>query len=115
MTTPAAFAWPNGKRIAVAVQVMFETWSDGQAPSYSVQTTALKPGFIDHSNVMWPQYGGRVGVWRLMRMLEQFGARGSFAVSARCVEQYPDAIARLIEGGHELVAHSYTQDQLLAY
>src|SRR6266852_4667159 len=31
------FHWPNGKRIAVAVTVMLETWSEGKAPPYSVQ------------------------------------------------------------------------------
>lgn len=115
MTNPAAFAWPDGKRIAIVVQVMFEAWSEGKSPAYSVQTTGLKPGFVDHSNVMWPQYGGRVGAWRLMRTLERFGAKGSFAVSGRCTELYPDAVARIVAGGHELVAHAVTQDQLLAY
>ena len=40
-------AWPNGKRIAVAVTVMYETWAEGKAPNYSVQTTHLKPGTVD--------------------------------------------------------------------
>jgi hypothetical protein len=33
-----ALTWPNGKKIAVSVTVMFETWSEGHAPNYSVQT-----------------------------------------------------------------------------
>ncbi len=28
--------WPNGKKVAVSVTVMFETWADDKAPTYSV-------------------------------------------------------------------------------
>ena len=63
-------AWPNGKKIAVSVTVMFETWSEGAAPNYSVQTTHLKSGTVDHASKAWSTYGGRVGVWRLIRMPE---------------------------------------------
>ena len=45
--------------------VMFETWSEGNAPTYSVQTTHLKPGTVDHASKAWSTYGGRVGVWRI--------------------------------------------------
>ena len=33
-----ALTWPNGRKVAVSVTVMFETWPDDSAPSYSVQT-----------------------------------------------------------------------------
>ena len=36
------FAWPNGKRIAVLVSVLFESWSDGKSPHYFTRTTPLK-------------------------------------------------------------------------
>lgn len=114
MTKPA-FAWPEGKRIAVAVQVMFEVWSEGKAPSYSVQTTALKPGAVDYSGATWAQYGGRVGVWRIMRTLERFAVPGTFVVNAKCAELFPEAVARIAKGKHEVAAHGITQDQLLAY
>ena len=47
-------AWPNGKKIAVSVTVMFETWSEGAAPNYSVQTTHLKSGTVDATMVLPP-------------------------------------------------------------
>jgi len=30
--TSTTYNWPNGKRIAVGVTVMLETWSEGKAP-----------------------------------------------------------------------------------
>ena len=107
--------WPNGKRIAVSATVMFETWSDDAAPTYSVQTTRLRPGTVDHAGRAWSTYGGRVGVWRLIHMLDRLQIPGTFFTNARCAEEYSDAVRQIVTSGHDLAAHGYTQDQLLAY
>ena len=108
-------AWPNGKKVAVSVTVMFETWSEGSAPTYSVQTSHLKSGTVDHASKAWSTYGGRVGVRRLLRLLERHKIPGTFFVNARCTEEYPDAVKAIAAGGHDIAGHAYTQDQLLAY
>ena len=108
-------SWPNGKKVAVSVTVMFETWSDGHAPNYSVQTTHLKSGTVDHASKAWSTYGGRVGVWRIINMLDRLQIPGTFFTSARCTEEYPVAVKQIVKSGHDLGGHSYTQDQLLAY
>jgi len=107
--------WPNGKKVAVSVTVMFETWAEGKAPNYSVQTTHLKPGTVDHASKAWSTYGGRVGVWRLIRMLDRLQIPATFFTNARCAEEYPDAVKQIVKSGHDLGGHAYTQDQLLAY
>jgi peptidoglycan/xylan/chitin deacetylase (PgdA/CDA1 family) len=108
-------SWPNGARIAVAVTVMFETWSEGKAPSYSVQATALKPGSVDHGARAWSTYGGRVGVWRIVRTLDRLQMPGTFCINAQCAEIYPEAVKQIARSGHDIAAHGYTQDGLLAY
>lgn len=107
--------WPNGKKVAVSVTVMFETWPDDSAPSYSVQTSHLKKGTVDYAAKAWATYGGRVGVWRLIRTLETLGVPATFFVNARCTEQYPDAVKQIVKSGFDIAAHSYTQDDLPAY
>ena len=106
--------WPNGKKIAVSVTVMFETWADESAPNYSVQTTKLKQGTVDYAAKAWATYGGRVGVWRIVRLLDRLQIPGTFFVNARCVEQYPDAVRQIARSGHDIAAHSYTHDALLS-
>jgi peptidoglycan/xylan/chitin deacetylase (PgdA/CDA1 family) len=108
-------AWPNGKRIAVAVNVLFEAWTEGKAPTYSVQATPLKPGTVDLGGAAWVQYGGRVGVWRVLRTLDRLRIPGTFFTSARCTELYPDAVAEIVRAGHDVAGHGYTQDQIPAY
>ena len=107
--------WPNGKRIAVALTVMFETWSEGKAPSYSVQATSLRPGTVDHAGVAWSTYGGRVGVWRILATLNRWQMPATFFTNARCAELYPDAVREIVAQGHEVGGHAYTQDGLLTY
>lgn len=115
MTDPTSLSWPNGKRIAVALTVMFETWADDTSPTYSVQATHLKPGSVDHAGHAWSTYGGRVGVWRTLATLNRWQMPATFFTNARCAELYPDAVRTIVTEGHELGGHAYTQDALLAY
>jgi peptidoglycan/xylan/chitin deacetylase (PgdA/CDA1 family) len=111
----SSFVWPNGKRIAVTVTVLLETWSDGKAAPYSIQTTSLKPGVVDHSGIAWGQYGGNEGIWRIMRILDRFGARGTFCPNSQSAKLYQRAIRQAIKSGHEVAGHGHFQDQLMVY
>lgn len=107
--------WPNDAKIAVLVTVMFETWSEGKAPSYSPMTTPLREGTVDRLGISWSHYGGRTGIWRIMRILDEFGIRATVCVSGRSAELFPEAVKEAHQKGHELAAHSYTQDLILPY
>jgi allantoinase len=107
--------WPGGKRVAFIVSVMLETWSEGVAPPYSVQATAVKSGAVDYGGIAWGEYGGKIGVWNILRAFEDFKIKGSFCPNARSAEFYPDAIRAIVKAGHGLAGHGVTQDQLLTY
>jgi allantoinase len=107
------FAWPHGKRIAVTVNAMLETWSEGKAPPYGVQASP-KAGAIDHSGIAWGSYGGKVGVWRIISLLSRHRILGTFCVNARCAEIFPDAVRAIVANGHDVAGHGYLQDQLLS-
>jgi len=113
--TTRPFAWPDGKRIAVTVTVMLETWSEGKAPPYGVQASPLKPGTIDHGGIAWGSYGGKVGVWRIIELLSRHRLRGTFCVNAECAKLFPEAVAQIVKSGHDVAGHGEVQDQLLAY
>ncbi|HET9882293.1 MAG TPA: polysaccharide deacetylase, partial [Candidatus Binatia bacterium] len=76
--------WPGNHKMAVMITVMFEVWSEGKAPPYSPMTTALKPGTPDLLGISWSQYGGKSGVWRLMRILDECDVRGTVCLNAKC-------------------------------
>ena len=106
---PKTLTWPNGKKVAVSLTIMFETWPDDSAPNYSVQTTHLKKGTVDHAAKAWSTYGGRVGVWRLMRTLERLGIPATFFVNARCTEVYPDAVKQIAKSGFDPVVKNVAE------
>jgi peptidoglycan/xylan/chitin deacetylase (PgdA/CDA1 family) len=109
--TQANPGWPNGRRTAVVISVLFETWSDKKAPSYFTRTTPLKPGSIDRGGIQWAEYGGKEGVWRIIRTLDRCNMRGSFFCSGRSAELYPDVFKTLARSGHIVEGHGYVQDQ----
>jgi peptidoglycan/xylan/chitin deacetylase (PgdA/CDA1 family) len=107
--------WPNDKKLAVLLTVMFEIWSDGKAPPYSPMTTSLKPGTIDLLGISWSQYGGKTGIWRFMRIFTDLGIAATICLNARCAEVFSEAVKELHRRGHEIAGHSYTQDLILPY
>jgi peptidoglycan/xylan/chitin deacetylase (PgdA/CDA1 family) len=109
------FSWPKRARLAVVVTCLLENWSEGEGPPFSVQTTSLKPGTSDRASVSWGAYGGRAGVWRLLKVLEANRVEASFVANARSLELNPAAARQIIRSGHEIAAHSYLQDSILAY
>lgn len=110
-------AWPNNAKVAVMVTVLYESWSPGEVPSHSPMVLAapMRPGTPDLQGVVWSEYGGETGIWRLLEILKQRGIASTVCTTASTVERYPDSIAALDAAGHELAAHSYTQDMLLPY
>ena len=108
-------AWPGGKRIAVLVSILFETWSDGKSPSYFPRTSPLKPGTVDRGGIQWAQFGGNEGLWRILRTLDRHGVKSTLFCSGRAGELYPEVIAQAARSGHDIAGHGYTQDDLFVY
>ena len=110
-----ANVWPGGKRIAVLVSILFETWSEGKSPSYFPRTSPLKAGTVDHGAIQWAQFGGNEGLWRIIRTLDRHGVPATVLCSGKCAELYPEVIAQAARSGHAIAGHGYTQDGLFAY
>ena len=83
-------AWPNGARIAVMITVMFESWPEGKGPPYGPMASSLREGILDLQSVSWANYGGRTGIWRLMRLFEQHGVKATICANAKSLERFPD-------------------------
>lgn len=94
---------PGGKRLAFWVGVNVEHYAFG-APAMSLApfTAELVP---DPLNYGWRDYGPRVGVWRLMEMLDDVGLRASAIVNTEVFERYPQIVAAGRERGWAWVGH----------
>ena len=67
------------------------------------------PMIPDHPNWSWHEYGMRVGVWRIKRMLDDLGIRPTVTLNARTCLDYPRVAEAILEAGWEFNAHSYEQ------
>jgi allantoinase len=108
-------SWPGGKRVAVLVSVLFETWGEGKSPSYFPRTSPLKPGTVDRGGIQWAQYGGNEGLWRIIRTLDRHDVRATILCSGKCGELYPDVLRQAVKSGHDIGGHGYTQDEYFVY
>jgi allantoinase len=97
------------------VTVMFESWPEGKGPPYGPMASNLKEGTLDLQSISWANYGGRTGIWRLMRLFEEFDVRATVAANAASLERFPEAARELTRQGHEIAGHGYTQDLFLPY
>jgi len=88
--------WPNGARVAVWVIPNIEHFLFDRPSSSVIRSTT---GFVpDVLNYSWRDYGARVGIWRLMEVMEKFGVKGTVALNADVCRLYP----RIIEAGKAL-------------
>ncbi len=111
MTTPH-YTWPNGRRIAVVFNVCLEGWSDGKAPGISPMGNPLppQPGLVDTMAVSWAAYGMTRGIYRLLDSFERFNTKASIMVNGVVAERAPESVRACVEGGHEIMGHSYAMD-----
>ena len=106
-----AIRWPKGARVAVWVIPNIEHFLfDRPATSITAVTTSLVPDVLNYS---WRDYGVRVGVWRMMEIMERYRVRGTAALNSDVCERYP----RIIEEGNRLkwewMAHGTNNSTLI--
>jgi peptidoglycan/xylan/chitin deacetylase (PgdA/CDA1 family) len=106
-------AWPEGRRVAVVVSVLLETWTEGKSPSYFPRTTPLPPGSKDVAGINWARFGGNEGIWRLARNLKDVGVPATLFCNGRSAEVWPEAVTAFAKAGHDVAGHGYLQDQTM--
>src|SRR6476661_7089265 len=94
------FTWPGDHRAALALTF------DVDAESAIL---AVDPKYARRLTTMSHQaYGPKVGVPRILRMLERQGITGSFFVPGLTADRYPGTVEAIVAAGHELGHHGYS-------
>lgn len=97
--------WPGGARVALWVVPSLEWFplDMGAAPFRPIG--GMERPYPDYWNYTHREYGNRVGVFRLMKVLDELGIRATAAVNAAVCERYPAVIEAGRARGWEFVAH----------
>ena len=102
---------PDSARVAVWVIVNIEEW-DIHRPM--ARTVLPPPGGgtnppPDVPNYSWYDYGLRVGVWRLMEVLDRHGIKATVSLNGSVCTSYPRLVEAMLKADWELMGHSYIQ------
>lgn len=63
-------------------------------------------------NFGWRDYGQRVGIWRLLKMLDEFQLPLCHAVNGLLYRYRPELVSRLHSRGDEIIAHGRTSSEI---
>jgi len=102
--TPAQ--WPCGARVAVALSF------DVDAESYSLYTGNFSPQQLSRGD-----YGPRVGLPRILRVLEKRHVPASFFIPAVTAQLHPDSVENILSSGpkHEIGLHGWIHERITAH
>ena len=93
-----------------------DSWLHGSAAQVALtfdvdaDTNLLARGgdYLSHlSTLSHDQYGPRIGVPRILRLLERRGVPATFFVPGLTAERWPETVAAIVEAGHEVALHGY--------
>lgn len=103
--------WPNGARIALWVIPNIEHFlPDRPSTSITPLTTRFVPDVLNYS---WRDFGVRVGIWRMMEIMQRYGVRGTVALNADVCDFYPQIIKAGNDLGWEWMGHGRNNSELL--
>ncbi len=92
--------WPNGAKCAACLTF------DMDADSL-IHVDYPADGHNRVSAISMLRYGPTVAVPRITETYRKLGIRQTFFVPAWCIEQYPQAVEAMLEGGNAIGHHSY--------
>jgi allantoinase len=101
-----AIEWPNGARLAVYVGLNVEFFHF-DAP----RGDGPRPDVINH--VMW-EYGARVGIYRIMEVLDRQSMRASVLLNSDVCKYQPQIIAEGNKRGWEWLGHGLTNSRSMS-
>ena len=110
--------WPGGARLAVSFVVNVEEGAElslgsGDEHNEAVpESRQLVEGHPDPCMETHFAYGSRVGLWRVLDLLEHFGVKATFSCCGRAVAVTPALAAAPAAAGHEISAHGWRWEML---
>ena len=103
-----AYEWPSGARLAVYVAVNVEQFPFGEGMGPELNPRQPEPDIVNYT---WRDWGNRVGVWRLIELLDELGVSASVSLNTEIYEHCPEVAAAFRARGDEFIAHGRTNGE----
>jgi hypothetical protein len=92
--------WPDGKLVCCTFRVAYEAFRER---GRFKQSSKIEVNVASHAN-----YGGAVGIWRLMDVFDRDGIRATVGANGLAVKKWPDTIQALHRADQEIASHGMT-------
>ena len=102
--------WPNGARVALWVIPNIEHFLFNRPSTSLASIGPLNP---DIRNYSWRDYGVRVGIWRMMEIMERYKIKGTVALNSDVCREYPRIIEEGKKLGWEWMGHGITNSIII--
>lgn len=103
----------EGKPLMVHLVMNVEYWPfDRPMPRGVIPPPHGRAAVPDVGNYAWVEYGMRVGMPRVMRLLAERGIRASTFMNAQCADVYPSCAEAMLRADWEFVGHGWYQKSL---
>ncbi|MDQ0513078.1 polysaccharide deacetylase family protein [Ancylobacter amanitiformis] len=102
------FRWPKGEGLAVYVAVNLEHFAFAEGLGAALVAPTPQP---DVANFSWRDYGNRVGVWRLIALLDELHLPASVLVNSAIYDYCPEVVAAFRARGDEIVGHGRSNSE----
>lgn len=106
------YTWPDGKRLAFYIGLNVEHFAYlaglGSDPFARAQARQTQRNFA------WRDYGLRVGIWRVFRMLDELKLPSTILLNSLVCEHYPEVVERIKQRGDDVVGHGRTNSETVA-
>ena len=107
--------WPGGARVAVSLVLNYEEGSersfelgDGRNEGLGELNRAVEPGHRDLATESVYEYGSRAGVYRLMRLFDEYRVNTTWYAAAVAIERNPEVGQWIQETGRvEVCSHGW--------
>ena len=115
--TRAVLRWPEHARVALGVIVTLEHMEWSRPPnSYQIPNLAGGYGqgpFPDVTAWSHREYGHRVGIFRVLKVLDKYGIKPTIAMDVLTAENYPFLVRHCLDRGDEIIAHGISVNRMI--
>lgn len=102
--------WPDGKRVALWVNVALQYFPLNQAGKPFAPWGGMTTSYPDLRHYTLRDYGNRVGIFRFLKAFDRYGVKATYAMSARLAERVPYLVRKLSDRGEEIICHGWHMD-----
>ena len=104
--------WPHAARVALWVVPALEFFPlDQKAEPFAAPGGMVTP-YPDLRHYTHRDYGNRIGIFRIMKVLDRLGIKASVAINSAVAERYPFLVGEVTRRGWEIIAHGVDMGRL---